>query len=209
MNERIILDTDEFICAKTRSAISKEKTSSQVFKEQVVDFALSAPEQQVNKKIGADSAFSTSTCAITTQQSVENFTCIINSLPKRLILFLFSPINFSNATSLDYKLASFENVLWLFTFVLLGILLIKRKWPQEFSLRFILLLHIVFIVLYSTVASLFEGNSGTAFRHKGTILFSLISSILITSLQECRVGFKQMLKSSKLIDTFLRRVNQK
>jgi ABC-type polysaccharide/polyol phosphate export permease len=87
------------------------------------------------------------------------------------ITFLFRPIIGLDVSSRSSLFAAVENLLWSagFIFIFFSILK-KRKIPYFKSL----LPSILFLILYSVGAGSYEGNMGTAFRHKSLVLWVVL-----------------------------------
>ncbi len=85
--------------------------------------------------------------------------------------FLVRPIIGLDVTSHSSLFAAVENLLWSIGFVFALYSIVKKK-----RIPFIrpLLPSVVFFVLYSVAAGSYEGNLGTAFRHKSVILWVVL-----------------------------------
>ncbi len=85
--------------------------------------------------------------------------------------FLFRPLIGIDTTSTSSLLAAIENIAWLGAFIFIVILLIRKR-----RLAFIgpLAPSLIFFMLYCVGAGSYEGNMGTAFRHKSLILWVIL-----------------------------------
>ena len=85
--------------------------------------------------------------------------------------FLFRPLIVIDTTSTSSLFAAIENIAWLGAFVFILVMLIKKR-----RLAFIdpLAPSLIFFVLYCVGAGSYEGNMGTAFRHKSLILWVIL-----------------------------------
>ena len=93
--------------------------------------------------------------------------------------FLFRPLVGIDTTSTSSFIAAIENIAWLGAVVFIIIMLIKKR-----QLAFIGPLgpSLTFFILYCVGAGSYEGNMGTAFRHKSLILWVillLIASVMV------------------------------
>ncbi len=85
--------------------------------------------------------------------------------------FLFRPLIGIDITSTSSLIAAIENIAWLGAFIFIVILLIRKR-----RLAFIgpLAPSLIFFMLYCVGAGSYEGNMGTAFRHKSLILWVIL-----------------------------------
>ena len=85
--------------------------------------------------------------------------------------FLFRPLVGIDTTSASSFIAAIENIAWLGAFVFIILMFIKKR-----RLAFIgpLAPSLIFFVLYCVGAGSYEGNMGTAFRHKSLILWVIL-----------------------------------
>ena len=93
--------------------------------------------------------------------------------------FLFRPLIGIDTTSTSSLIAAVENIAWLGAFIFIIIMIIKKR-----RLAFIgpLLPSLIFFILYCVGAGSYEGNMGTAFRHKSLILWVillLLASVIV------------------------------
>jgi hypothetical protein len=146
---------------------------------------LTANKHQLNQ-LDAESAIVTQSCprdglAYTNRptSSFDTYFCIAWRAPYMAATFLFRPLMFIDTTSTSSLLAAIENIAWLGTFVVIVVMLIKKR-----RLAFIspLAPSLIFFMLYSVGAGSYEGNMGTAFRHKSLILWVillLLASVIV------------------------------
>ena len=93
--------------------------------------------------------------------------------------FLFRPLIFMDTPSTSSLFAAIENIAWLGAFVFIVVMLIKRRRMAFFGP---LAPSLIFFMLYCVGAGSYEGNMGTAFRHKSLILWVillLIASVMV------------------------------
>ncbi len=85
--------------------------------------------------------------------------------------FLFRPMLGVDVTSSSSLIAAAENTFWLGAVVFILVMLIRNR-----RLAFIgaLAPSLLFLSIYSVAAGAYEGNMGTAFRHKSLILWVVI-----------------------------------
>lgn len=101
--------------------------------------------------------------------------------------FLFRPLIGLDTTSKSSLFAAFENILWLGAFIFIIGMLIKKRRVAFFGP---LAPSLIFLTLYGIGAGSYEGNMGTAFRHKSLILwvFLLLVASVIAARKEPIVG---------------------
>ena len=85
--------------------------------------------------------------------------------------FLFRPLIFIDTTSTSSLFAAIENIAWLGVFVFIVVMLVKKRRLAFFGP---LAPSLIFFVLYCVGAGSYEGNMGTAFRHKSLILWVIL-----------------------------------
>ena len=95
--------------------------------------------------------------------------------------FLFRPIIGLDTTSTSSLFAALENILWLAAFIFIIGMLIKKRRVAFFTP---LAPSLIFLTLYCIGAGSYEGNMGTAFRHKSLILWAVL--LLVTSVTAAR-----------------------
>jgi hypothetical protein len=131
-------------------------------------------KQKVNQ-LDAASAIQTQYCPLgkdiigdSPSKKLESYFCIVWRSPYMVTTFLFRPIIGVDVTSMSSLLAAGENLFWLALFVSILYLAIKRRNIEYFHA---VVPSLIFFVLYIFSASAYEGNMGTAFRHKSLILW--------------------------------------
>ena len=186
-NQVLTKKNDRFVCisSKQYEVINLnpiEKAKSQVLTTQILEY-----KRNINR-IDASSALSESSCTFNFTGVLEKFSCNIVELPYRLPSFLIRPFPFIDSGSNSQNLAGYENILWLFL-ISFGVLRALRKAKFQEN-GFIVAFLFSFLTCFATAAALYEGNLGTAFRHKSTILWSLLLILVLTN--ESRVIRKRI-----------------
>ena len=134
-------------------------------------------------KVGAASAIKTTSCPNSGSSRFDKYFCITYRAPYTTFTFLFRPIFGSDVTSLSSLAAAIENVFWLSAFLFMVIMYIRNR-----RLAFLgaLIPSLLFFSFYSVGAGAYEGNMGTAFRHKSLILWVvllLLASTIVATQQ--------------------------
>ena len=128
--------------------------------------------------LGAQSALPISTCQSSPNEIVNSIRCNISELPYRLFAFLFRPLIFFDQGSTTLIFAALENLVWIIL-VPISIWVSLHKRENTLS-RFISLTLTFYVLVFAFSAALYEGNLGTAFRHKSTILWPIIFILMIS-----------------------------
>ena len=89
--------------------------------------------------------------------------------------FLLRPFIVGDVTSTSSAIAAIENLMWLLAFGLIGYFIVKRRGIPRFKK---LAPSMIFFSLYVVGAGAYEGNMGTAFRHKSLILWVVLALLL-------------------------------
>jgi hypothetical protein len=89
--------------------------------------------------------------------------------------FLLRPFIIGDVTSTSSAIAATENLIWLLAFGLISFLVVKRRGIPRFNQ---LAPSLIFFSLYVVGAGAYEGNMGTAFRHKSLILWVVLALLL-------------------------------
>ncbi len=85
--------------------------------------------------------------------------------------FLFRPLIAIDVTSTSSLFAAIENIAWLGAFIFIVVMLIRKRRLAFFGP---LAPSLIFFTLYCVGAGSYEGNMGTAFRHKSLILWVVL-----------------------------------
>ena len=128
--------------------------------------------------IDAQSALPKSTCQNSSTSLVIIISCNISELPYRIFAFLFRPLLFFDRGSTTQNFAALENLGWIMLVPLSTWVALRKKQGAINRLTGLALISYVFV--FASSAALYEGNLGTAFRHKSTILWPLIFILMIT-----------------------------
>jgi hypothetical protein len=143
----------------------------------------------------ANSALPSIQCDNSSESNFEKLICFTKHTPFRVFTFLFRPLFFIDNGSTFFFFASLENVLWLTLFGFAVYLMIRFRLKREST--FVTVWLFSFICSYSILAGLYEGNLGSAFRHKSTVLWPLF----VITLSHLQIALGQA-------DNLFRRINQ-
>ena len=124
--------------------------------------------------------------------SFDTYFCIAWRAPYMTATFLFRPIIGLDTTSTSSLFAALENLLWLGAFIFIIGMLIKKRRVAFFAP---LAPSLIFLTLYCIGAGSYEGNMGTAFRHKSLILWVVL--LLVASVIAARKESHHGNESSK------------
>ena len=149
----------------------------------LVEQADAIPVKHEGNKVGAASAIKTLSCPITGESRLDKYFCIAYRAPYMTFTFLFRPMLGVDVTSDSSLFASLENVFWLGAALFVLVMFIRNRRLAFFGA---LAPSLLFFSIYSVAAGAYEGNMGTAFRHKSLILWVvllLIASTIVATQQ--------------------------
>ena len=133
-------------------------------------------EHHEANKVGAVSAIKTLDCPIEVQSNSSELLCVLWRLPYTTATFVFRPLIGADVTSVASLFAAIENLLWLSTLLFVAVMFLRNR-----RIAFLdqLTPSLIFMSIYVTTAGAYEGNMGTAFRHKSLILW--VVTLLLAS----------------------------
>jgi hypothetical protein len=137
----------------------------------IFDQAEAIPVRKELNKIDAASVIETQTCPNAGISRFDKYFCIAYSAPYTTFTFLFRPILGADVTSTSSLFAAIENVFWLSSALFVIVMFIRNRRLAFFDA---LAPSLLFFSIYSVAAGAYEGNMGTAFRHKSLILWVVI-----------------------------------
>ena len=156
-------------CVKTGTVIKRVLPSS--LAQVAIDQIEFLPDKQIVNQVGAASAIERLTCPWDESSEMGKFGCLAYRAPYMTLTFLFRPLPFLDTTSPSSVFAAVENTLWILMFALVAYRIFKlRKIPFTGEIG----PSVIFLFLYSVGAGSYEGNMGTAFRHKSLILWVVL-----------------------------------
>ena len=148
----------------------------------VIGMVDGVPGKHAGNQVAAASKIETPDCPLSensviasTPSRVETYACIIWRAPYMTTTFLLRPFIIGDVTSTSSAFAAMENLIWLLAFGLIAFLIVKRPGIPGFN-KFAPSL--IFFSLYVVGAGAYEGNMGTAFRHKSLILWVVLALLL-------------------------------
>jgi hypothetical protein len=168
-NQTIVLQGKEYKCTKTgtRRDLSDLQNPGLI----IVEETSAIPDRHKGNQVAAASAIQTLPCPVTEESEPDKYFCLAWRSPYMAATFLFRPLIGIDTTSASSFLAAIENIAWLGAFVFMIIMFIKKR-----RLAFIgpLAPSLIFFILYCVGAGSYEGNMGTAFRHKSLTLWVIL-----------------------------------
>ena len=186
--QEIKIDNNNYICVVTKDFVVKERNPFESISSQLLTTRILEYKRNINR-IDAQSALPQSSCNYNLPKSVVLIVCNVNELPYRLPTFLFRPFPIIDSGSNFLRFAGMENVIWL-ALILISLYMALRRKVSNLN-RYILAWLFSYIIIFSVAASLYEGNLGTAFRHKSSILWPLSLGLLL-SLKDSRMLLRKM-----------------
>jgi len=140
------------------------------------------PIRQAGNQVAAASIIETPNCPLSENSlissapsRVDTYACILWRAPYMTTTFLLRPFIVGDVTSTSSTIAAIENLMWLLAFGLIGYFIVKRRGIPRFNK---LAPSMIFFALYVVGAGAYEGNMGTAFRHKSLILWVVLALLL-------------------------------
>ena len=167
--ETIILQEEEYVCKKigTKTDLSGLQNPGQL----LVDQTEAIPDRHKGNQVAAASAIQTLSCPITEESKLDKYLCMSWRAPYMASTFLVRPLIAVDVTSTSSLFAAIENIVWLGAFIFIVVMLIRKRRLAFFGP---LTPSLIFFTLYSVGAGSYEGNMGTAFRHKSLILWAVL-----------------------------------
>jgi hypothetical protein len=144
---------------------------------EVIDRVNAIPYHHEVNKVGAASVIETQTCPNAGNSRFDKYFCIAYGAPYTTFTFLFRPMLVSDVTSSTSLFAAIENVFWLASIIFVIIMFMRNRKLAFFEA---LAPSLIFFSIYTVGAGAYEGNMGTAFRHKSLILWVVILLVAST-----------------------------
>ena len=149
----------------------------------VLDRIDTIPRQQEVNQLNANSAIKIQACPNSGTTRFDKYFCMAYRAPYSTFTFLVRPILGPDVTSTSSFFAAVENVFWFAALFYVIVMFIRNRRLAFFGA---LAPSLLFFSLYSVGAGAYEGNMGTAFRHKSLILWVvllLIASTIVATQQ--------------------------
>jgi hypothetical protein len=184
-NQIIMIQGKEYKCIKTGTRI--DLSNLQNPGEIIVNETIAIPDRHKGNQVAAASAIQTLSCPVTEESETDKYFCLAWRAPYMVATFLFRPLIGIDTTSTSSLMAAIENIAWLGAFIFIVILLIRKR-----RLAFIgpLAPSLIFFMLYCVGAGSYEGNMGTAFRHKSLILWVILLLVASVTVAEKRPNLR-------------------
>ena len=175
-NQLIEIEGKKFRCKTYKTYQIEERNPTKTLEKKILTMQILEYKRNVNT-VDAQSALRTTTCQSSSRDTFVLIECNLKELPYRLIAFLFRPLIFLDQGSTTLTLAALENLGWMIL-VPLSIWVSLRRRENNVDL-FINLGLTAYVLAFASAAALYEGNLGTAFRHKSTIIWPLLFLLVI------------------------------
>jgi hypothetical protein len=166
---RVDYEGNTYKCVKSGTVIKRERPSN--LAEVAIDQVEVIPGKQIINQVGAASVIERLTCPWEESSEIGKYGCLGFRAPYMALTFLFRPFPFIDTTSQSSTFAAAENTLWILIFVLIVYRISRVKKIPFFGE---LAPSLIFFSLYVVGAGSYEGNMGTAFRHKSLILWIVL-----------------------------------
>jgi len=176
IDEVIRFEGNAFRCKSYNTYQVIKRNPAKTLKDQILSTQILEYKRNINT-IDAQTALPVSDCQGLSRELLLLVECNSRELPYRFFAFLFRPLVFFDQGSTTLNFAAVENLGWMILVPLaMWISLRKREIPLD---RIINLSLTAYVLLFASAAALYEGNLGTAFRHKSTILWPLVFILMI------------------------------
>ncbi len=173
---RVEYEGSIYKCIKIGTITKRERPSN--LAEVAIDQVEVLPGKQIVNQIGAASEISRPSCPWDESSEIGKYTCLAFRAPYMTLTFLFRPLPFIDTTSASSVFAATENTLWVGMFALIVYRIFRVK-----KIAFLreIAPSLIFFSLYVVGAGSYEGNMGTAFRHKSLILWVVLLLLFAVS----------------------------
>jgi len=175
-DEIIQFDGSEFRCKYNNTYQVIERNPKKTLENKILTAQILEYKRNVNA-IDAQSALPMSECQGQSRDIFRLIECNLSELPYRLFAFLFRPLIFFDQGSTTLTFAALENLSWMIL-IPTAVWVSLRKGANTVY-RGVTLSLISYVTVFASAAALYEGNLGTAFRHKSTILWPLVFILMI------------------------------
>jgi hypothetical protein len=176
-NQVFDYQNETYKCKKKIKYDVLERNAVETVKNQVLTTQILEYKREVNS-LEAQSALPVKACEFSIHPLVDKLLCNLSELPYRLPTFLFRPFPLVDSGSTFLQIAGIENLFWM---VLVFMGMRTLFFPQiSQQVRIATMGLAAYVLVFSTAAALYEGNLGTAFRHKSAILWPLILILLFS-----------------------------
>ena len=173
----LIQKSEKYECRKLKEYKVIKKSPIESAKQQILTIQFLENKRYVNS-LNAASGLPKSTCNISLWKVPSYILCNLIEIPHRLPTFLFRPLPLIDSGSSFLNVAGIENLLWLGLILYAAFAAFKKSLSKV--AKFLVIWLYSYIITLSIAASLYEGNLGTAFRHKSSILWALTLGLLIS-----------------------------
>lgn len=176
-NQIIRFKQEKLLCKERVEFQKTKKVSGEMFQKKLL-----TPQQLTDKRnvnaVNSVSSLPQSKCNLFSDL-IRVLTCSVSELPYRLFSLLFRPLVFIDQGTPFFFYASLENLLWLIIVPFAIFKSLQRN--QTSKSRFLNLFLVSYMICFASAAALYEGNLGTAFRHKSSLLWSVILILMINA----------------------------
>lgn len=167
-NSMTIINQDKSV---TNSEASDRLTLGSAFSDSALTVVPKLSQKRIGNTINANTAIATTECQ-SNSQLFPRLKCIQSQFLYSLVSILIRPIPIIDSGSAMNNFASVENLFWvllLLFFAYSSFYLIRKK-----MMLFLIVPTTLFVLGFASLSALYEGNLGTAFRHKSTILWPIL-----------------------------------
>ena len=161
-------------CVKSGTVTKRERSSN--LAEVAIDQIEVLPGRQIGNQAGAASSIDRLACPWSESSEIGKYGCLIFRAPYMTLTFLFRPLPFIDTTSRSSTIAAVENTIWILMF---GLIVYRISRYKRIPFIGALAPSIIFFFLFVVGAGSYQGNMGTAFRHKSLILWIVLLLLFV------------------------------
>ena len=189
--QTILINGTQYLCQEIRNTTLKDISRPDEF---ILGQITSIPDRQEANQANASSVIQTTACPFENNNEFDEIACLIWRAPYMTMTFLIRPIIGLDVTSRSSLFAAVENLLWSAGFIFILWSIAKKKKIPWFKPLFP---SVLFFTLYTVAAGSYEGNMGTAFRHKSLILWAVLLFIFALAWRKPEESLKKSRNNSQ------------
>jgi hypothetical protein len=193
VNPKVEYQGKTYTCVKSGTVTKLERASN--LTEVAIEQIEVLPGKQLINQVGAASMINRLPCPWDETSEIGKYGCLAFRAPYMAMTFLFRPLPILDTTSISSVFASAENMLWVFLFALIFYRICKVRGVPFFVE---LAPSMIFFSLYVIGAGSYEGNMGTAFRHKSLILWVALLALFALSCRKTETSEQNSRNNSQV-----------
>jgi hypothetical protein len=173
-NSVVYIEGSEFECEVYTET---KAINSSNFLTGIASEVASLDRKKTVNSLQAQSAIPLIGCPVEEDSKASEVMCLVWRTPYNVFAILFRPLFPGDFTSNTSRLGGIENFLWLGMISFMAYSLLQKSISTRIKQ---LVPSLCFFVLFTLGAAAYEGNMGTAFRHKSLILWIVLFIIMLS-----------------------------